>query len=140
MRRSAGFTLLEVIIAFALLAMALTLLLGSLSGASKQVRAADQATRAALYGQSVLSQAGVGEILQPGTREGEFEGGRYRWQLSVTPFVDPMVANTPLRDPSAPEMMQLRLVMRWGDTARERLVWDSLRLVPPDPNRGRVLQ
>lgn len=140
MRRQRGFTLLEVIIAFALLAMALTLLLGSLSGASKQVRAADQATRAALYGQSVLAQVGVGEILQPGTREGEFEGGRYRWQLSVAPFVDPALAATPLRDPNAPEMMQLRLVMRWGQAPRERLVWDSLRLVPPDPNRGRVLQ
>ncbi|MBW8810817.1 MAG: prepilin-type N-terminal cleavage/methylation domain-containing protein, partial [Lysobacter sp.] len=34
--RQRGYTLLEVIVAFALLAMALTLLLGTLSGAAKQ--------------------------------------------------------------------------------------------------------
>ena len=40
-RRARGFTLLEVIIAFALLGLALTLLLGSLSGGAKQVRDAE---------------------------------------------------------------------------------------------------
>ncbi|GGD34510.1 type II secretion system protein XpsI [Pseudoxanthomonas indica] len=137
MRRQRGFTLLEVIIAFALLALALTLLLGSLSGASRQVRAADQSTRAALHGQSLLAQLGVGERLQIGHTEGEFEGGRYRWQLDVAPYVDPVAAAAPLRGANTPELLQLRLVMRWGQGARERMVWDSLRLVPPDPNRGR---
>jgi len=140
MRRQAGFTLLEVIIAFALLAVALTLLLGSLSGASKQVRAADDSTRASLHAQSLLAQLGVGERLQPGRSEGEFEGGRYRWQLEVAPYVDPRASASPLRDPSTPELLQLKLVMRWGQGPRERIVWDSLRLVPPDPNRGRAVQ
>lgn len=140
MRRQAGFTLLEVIIAFALLAVALTLLLGSLSGASRQVRAADDATRASLHGQSLLAQLGVGERLQPGHSEGEFEGGRYRWQLDVVPYVDPRASASPLRDPSAAELLQLKMVMRWGQGSRERIVWDSLRLVPSDPNRGRAVQ
>lgn len=139
MRRQRGFTLLEVIVAFALLALALTLLLGSLSGAARQVRAADDSTRAALHAQSLLAQIGVGEHLQPGRREGEFEGGRFRWELEVAPYVDPALATTPLRDPSAPELMQLRLVTRWGEQPAQRIVWDSLRLVPPDPNRGRRL-
>lgn len=137
MRRQRGFTLLEVIIAFALLAVALTLLLGSLSGASKQVRAADQATRASLHAQSLLAQLGVGERLQPGHSEGEFEGGRYRWQLDVAPYVDPIANASPMRDPGMPELLQLRLEMRWGQGPRERATWDSLRLVPADPNRGR---
>ncbi|MGB9101869.1 MAG: prepilin-type N-terminal cleavage/methylation domain-containing protein, partial [Stenotrophomonas indicatrix] len=39
--RARGFTLLEVIVAFALLGLALTLLLGSLSGGARQVRDAE---------------------------------------------------------------------------------------------------
>jgi general secretion pathway protein I len=103
------------------------------------VRAADQATRAALHGQSLLAQLGVGERLQPGRSEGEFEGGRYRWQLQVAPYVDPIAGAVPLRDVSAPELLQVRLEMRWGQGPREHIVWDSLRLVPSDPNRGRNL-
>jgi general secretion pathway protein I len=137
-QRQRGFTLLEVIVAFALLALALTLLLGSLSGASRQVRMADQSTRAALHGQSLLAQLGIGERLQPGHREGDFEGGRYRWELDVAPYVDPIASASPLRDASTPELLQLRLAVRWGQGPRERIVWDSLRLAPPDPNRGRT--
>lgn len=137
MRRPHGFTLLEVIVAFALLALALTLLLGSLSGATRQIRAADDATRASLHAQSLLAQIGVGEILQPGHRQGEFERGRYRWDLEIAPYRDPAKVDTPVRDLSAPELLQLRLTTRWGDEPRQRIVWDTLRLVPPDPNRGR---
>ena len=46
--RQRGFTLIEVIIAFALLALALTLLLGSMSGAARQIRHADDAGRRSL--------------------------------------------------------------------------------------------
>ena len=45
--RQRGYTLLEVIVAFALLAMALTLLLGILSGSARQVRQSADAGRAA---------------------------------------------------------------------------------------------
>ena len=79
------------IVAFAVLALALTLLLGTLSGAARQVRWADDAGRAALHAQSLLDQLGVGEALQPGQRDGEFEDGRYRWSLEVAPWRDPLL-------------------------------------------------
>ena len=70
--RERGYTLIEVIVAFGVLALGLTLLLGTLSGATRQVRDSEQAGRAALHAQSLLAQAGVGEALQPGQRDGEF--------------------------------------------------------------------
>ena len=48
-RRQRGYTLIEIIVAFAILALGLTLLLGTLSGATRQVRAAGDAGRAALH-------------------------------------------------------------------------------------------
>ena len=132
-----GYTLIEVLVAFAVLAGALTLLLGILTGASRQVRWADQAGRAALHAQSLLDQAGVGEPLQPGQREGGFEDDRYRWTLTVEHWRDPAVPPPAVLDPGAPRLMRLQLDVRWGDGgARERLRLESLRLVTPDPLLG----
>jgi len=132
-----GYTLIEVLVAFAVLAAALTVLLGILTGASRQVRWADQAGRAALHAQSLLDQVGIGESLQPGQREGGFEDGRYQWTLAVEPWRDPAVPPPATLDPGAPQLMRLQLEVRWGDGGpRERLRLDSLRLVTPDPLQG----
>ena len=133
-RACGGYTLIEVLVAFAVLALALTLLLGTLSGATRQVRWASDAGRAALHAQSLLADTGVGEALQPGRSEGEFEEGRYRWQLDVQPFVEAARPPSPLSDPFAPQLLRLRLAMAWGDDAPgQRLVVETLRLVQPDP-------
>lgn len=131
-RGQRGYTLIEVVVAFALLAFAMTLLLGSLTNATKQVRAASDFGRAALHAQSLLDQAGVGEMLEVGQRDGEIEGGRYRWEMNVAPFRDP---SAPPRQPQvlgAPQLLQLELIMRWGKGGpRETLRLQSLRLMTP---------
>jgi general secretion pathway protein I len=135
-----GYTLIEVVVAFALLAFAMTLLLGSLTNASKQVRGAADAGRAALHAQSLLDQMGVGEALAPGRRDGELEDGRYRWELEVEPFVDPTAPPRVGEVLGAPQLMQLQLTMFWGDGGpRKQLRLESLRLVTPtDLNAGRA--
>jgi general secretion pathway protein I len=128
-----GYTLIEVIVAFAILALALTLLLGTLSGAAKQVHWSEQAGRAALHAQSLVDQTGVAESLRAGHREGAFEDGRYRWTMDVAPYVDPLTPQVPSRDLSAPRLWQLSLTMQWGDgnDPRQRIALQSLRLVTP---------
>lgn len=133
-RRQRGFTLIEVIIAFALLALALTLLLGSMSGAARQIRSADEAGRATLHAQSLLAQIGVGETLQPGRQQGDFESGRYRWALEVTPYADPLRRTSAVVDTSAPRLLQVQLAVKWGDAAGQQLQWQTLRLAPADIN------
>lgn len=136
MRNQRGYTLIEVLVAFAILALALTLLLGTLSGASRQVRWADDAGRAALHAQSLLDDIGVGTALQPGQRDGQFEAGRYRWSLVIDPYEDPLLAPDAFVDPAAPRLLQVSLDVRWGDDADDpakRLHLQSLRLVRPDP-------
>ena len=124
--RQRGYTLIEIIVAFAILALGLTLLLGTLSGATRQVRAAGDAGRAALHAQSLLDEFGT--LPQPQHREGELEQGRYHWQLDVTPWQDPspQQAATPV-DPNAARLLHVRLRVAWGDggpsaTRRSRLV------------------
>ncbi|HEU4812960.1 MAG TPA: prepilin-type N-terminal cleavage/methylation domain-containing protein [Xanthomonadaceae bacterium] len=129
-----GFTLIEVVVAFALLAFALTLLLGAMTRATTQVRNAEHAGRAALHAQTLLHQVGVGEPLVPGTSEGVLEDGRYRWTLQVAEWQDPDPAAAAhaatLRDLRAPRLLELELVVAWGEGGeRERLVVRSLRRV-----------
>jgi len=132
-----GYTLIEVIVAFALLAAALTLLLGTLSGAARQVRGSSDAGRAALYAQSVMAQVGVGEVLKPGRTDGEFEDGRYRWALDVQRWNDPLKPANALDDPSAPQLLEVRLGIEWGEGGpRERLLLRTLRLMAPGAADG----
>ncbi|WP_416055595.1 type II secretion system protein XpsI [Stenotrophomonas maltophilia] len=132
-RQARGFTLLEVIVAFALLGLALTLLLGSLSGGARQVREAELRTRAVLHAQSLLASAGVDAPLQAGSQNGEWEQGRYQWQLQVQPWTEPRAAAAaPQASPGAPWLAELQLQVRWGDGEREQMHWRSLRLLPPD--------
>jgi len=136
--RQRGYTLIEVVVAFALLAFAMTLLLGSLTNATKQVRGAADAGRAALHAQSLLDQIGVGEGLAPGRRDGELEEGRYRWEVDVKPFVDPTAPPRVGEVIGAPQLMLVQLTMRWGEGGpRQRLQLESLRLVmATDLNAG----
>lgn len=129
--RQRGFTLLEVIVAFALLAAALALLLGILSNSARQVRWSDEAGRAALYAQTLIDQVGVGEPITAGQLDGEFEQGRYRWQLRIAPWRDAAIASVQSPTPmNAPRLFEVTLAMEWGDAGPgQRLQLRSLRTV-----------
>lgn len=99
MRRARGFTLLEVLVSFVILAAASALLLGMLSGGLKQVGRARSDTEASLFAQTTLDQLGVLLPLEPGAQEGEYDGGRYHWRMEIARVDDP--APVP-PDPTAP--------------------------------------
>lgn len=134
-RPQRGFTLIEIMVAFGVLALGLTLLLGTLSGASRQLRQAGDAGQAALYAQSLLVERSDA-LLRPGRLSGTFEEGRYRWQLEVAPWRDPQPRATQApEDPLAARLLHVRLDMAWGEgTPQQRLRLTSLRLVLPPPS------
>lgn len=129
-RRAAGYTLIEVIVAFAVLAVALTLLLGTLTNASRQVHWSTDAGRAALLAQGLLDDIDTDGALREGERDGSLEDGRYRWTLRVRRYDDGTRAGQPV-DANAPVPMTLDLTVEWGNAGpRERIELHSLRLVP----------
>lgn len=128
--RQRGYTLIEVIVAFALLALGLTLLLGTLSGATRQVRVAADGGRAALHAQSLLDGLDMDAPLRPQQREGDFEGGTYRWRLKVQPWREASEASpvAPLAA-QGPRLLEVELDVEWGDgRPGQRLNIHSLRL------------
>lgn len=142
-RRQRGYTLIEVVVAFALLAFGMTLLLGTLTNASRQVRAADEYGRAALHAQSLLAQIGVGQALAAGRRNGRLDDGRYRWDVVVSPWRDPQAARQAAQPQAlvGPKLMRVEVSVAWGEGGpRQRLRLETLRLVAPtDPNAAGVV-
>ena len=136
LRRATGFTLIEVVVAFGLLALALTLLLGSLSGAARQIHQAGMSGRAALHAQTLLAQVGAGGGLEPGHDEGDLEGGRYHWSLDIAPWTDPRLPTDGLVNPGAARLLEVQLTVAWGERAGERMQWRSLRLAPAEGTPG----
>ncbi len=80
-----GFTLLELIGALALAAIALAVLMQVLAGSAQLSERADRAGGAALRAQSKLAELGTLRRLVPGRSEGRFDA-RYRWRLTVAPW------------------------------------------------------
>ena len=130
-----GYSLLEVIIAFALLAAALALLLGTLSSSARQVRRSADAGTAALHARSLLDQVGVGAPLTAGEARGDWEDGRYAWTLRVAPWRDPSAppANLQPQAVGGRQVFEVALDVRWGEASDQQLELRSLRLVDGVP-------
>jgi general secretion pathway protein I len=86
-RGRAGFTLLEVLVAFVILALSLGAVYQAFGIGARNARVAEAYTVAALLAESRLTAAGIEAPLFAGTAEGEF--GRYRWRQVVTTAGDP---------------------------------------------------
>ena len=118
-RQARGFTLLEVMLAFALLAFAMGLLIGMLANGLHQVSRAESATEATLYAQSLLDPLGTLEPISPGEKDGYFQGNRYRWRLQITPAPDPAprvdVITAPTTEVLTPPVLyNIALDVSWG--------------------------
>jgi general secretion pathway protein I len=131
-RAQGGFSLIEVIAAIMLLAIAFTALM-KVAGASAQLsqNAADH-SEAALWARSKLDSAFVEQPLQSGNSSGQFNS-KFRWQLSVTPWTQAgaTVPNAPLH------LYQLDLDVLWGSQAHPNSAhFRTLRLTGLEAGNG----
>jgi general secretion pathway protein I len=88
-RPHAGFSLLEVLVAFIIVALVVTALFRLFGGALGNAAAADEWTRALLVAQSRLTLAAAAQPLRETTDAGTEADGRIAWRTSVTPYVPP---------------------------------------------------
>ncbi|MGJ4961320.1 type IV pilus modification PilV family protein [Bradyrhizobium sp. HKCCYLRH3061] len=81
----AGFTLVEVIVALAMLSLGLTLVMSLLSTGLARMGMAERLAGAVSLAQSVLAQVGTVIPLRTEARDGT-EASGYRWHLEVQPY------------------------------------------------------
>ena len=78
----AGFTLLEVLVAFVIAALALGVLFEGAVEGIRSARIADRTQEAMSRAQSHLATVGHGVVLAPSTQEGE-DGSGFHWSLRI---------------------------------------------------------
>ncbi|HEV2220364.1 MAG TPA: prepilin-type N-terminal cleavage/methylation domain-containing protein [Casimicrobiaceae bacterium] len=88
-RADAGFSLLEVLVAFVIVALVVTALFRLYGGAMGNMSAADDWTRALLVAQSRLAIAAAAQPLREATETGTEDDGRVEWSSSIVPYVPP---------------------------------------------------
>ena len=84
-RAKRGFTLLEVLIAFAILAVALTALMQAFSQGMRNLEVAENYATAAMLARSKMAEIGAAISVEEGEHSGEFEDG-WQWRVVVFPY------------------------------------------------------
>lgn len=138
-RRSAkyltqGFSLLEILVAFMLLAMAMGVLMQIFSRGVTGATLADRYARATMYAESKLAGIGIEEELKESALAGKFDDD-FSWTLVVRPYQDPVPKDQSVVDfeklmPTQLYEIDLKVSFT-ADDHRERLVnLSTLRLGP----------
>lgn len=134
--KSKGFTLLEVLVAFTMLAVTFATVLQIIAGSARNTVKASQNTKVAMLAQSKMDELGLFEILEEGTTNGDFDENT-SWSLEITPFDVPYEGDYN-QDFTAVELMEVTLVITSEHGNRQHSVeFNTLRAITPDPSRGR---
>lgn len=122
-----GFSLLEILVAFSILALSLGVLMQIFSGSLRNADITHDQAQAVVLAQSLLAAAGVETPLAPGEING-VHTEKFRWLLQVRPFLD---------EARAGETVAVRQVLTldlWEVTAR--VTWGG---IPGSPERAITL-
>lgn len=115
--RSAGFTLLEILVAFVLLGLVGGSLLELFQGGMRTIALSDEYSRAALLARSKLAELQAQATLDEGEINGDFDAD-YRWQLTVRPYEGSELDPLPEVKGVAPMFVELDII--WGEGRDQR--------------------
>jgi general secretion pathway protein I len=126
--RSVGFTLLEVVVALAIAAVALVGLFQAGSGGLFAVDTAARAQEAVQRAQSHLAAVGRDAALVQGDFTDD-DGGGYRWRLSVRPVASQQVPAAGGNANGSEILFDVEVAISWpGHTGDRSVVLKTLRL------------
>jgi general secretion pathway protein I len=119
-RIARGFTLLEVLVAFVILSLALVVLAQIFSGGLRRTGDMAEYAQALSVAESALAAAGVEEAFKEGETRGETPDRRFRWSRVVKLWQDPD-RDTTVEELNRVLLYQVEVRVDWqGPDGRER--------------------
>ena len=115
---SKGFTLIEIVVALAILSIGLTVIIELFSGGLRLGRTSEDYTKAIGYGRMKLEEIISKEDIEEGNNEGDFDK-TFRWQVDIKK-VDllPPDKNPDLKLPI--NLFQVKVSILWKSGSKER--------------------
>lgn len=131
-----GFTLLEILVAFTLLAVTFGTIMQIIAGSAKNTQKASQNTKIAMLAQSKMDELGLFEVLEEGSTNGDFDD-KTSWSLEITPFDVPYEGDNN-QDITAVELMEVTLIITSEHGRKQHSEeFNTLRVITPDSSRAR---
>ena len=130
MNRNKGFSLLEILVAFSILAISLGILLKIFSSGVNAAMIAEEYTVATQIAESLMVKTGIEEPLVVGEYSGT-EVEKYHWRVTVENSPNP--ADDGEGDDVA-ELLAVQVIVQWGDDDRSRRIIElnTIKTGPPD--------
>ena len=127
-----GFTLIEVVVALAILGVGLTVIIELFSGGLRLGRASMEYTRAVNYARMKMEETMAKPVVEEGTQEGESDDKIFRWQTGVKK-VDLLSIDKSIDYKPPVELFQVRIDVFWKSGSKEKSTSvESLKAIKPE--------
>jgi general secretion pathway protein I len=113
-----GFTLIEVVVALAILGIGLTVIIELFSGGLRLARTSEEYTKGVNYGRAKMEEVMSQQGMKEGDEEGKFDE-TFRWQVGVKKLdILPGEKSTEFKPPV--ELFQVKVNILWKSGSKER--------------------
>ena len=128
-RRDGGFTLLEVMVAMSIIAIALTAVLGSQSQSVSLASEAKFSTTAALLAQNKMAETEWGNRLDLSSDSGDFgdDFPDYNWEVNVEDVSMDLPENV------SNHLKEMKVTISWGEEGVYQYQLKAYRFIPETP-------
>ena len=122
--REDGFSLLEILVAFSILAISLGVLLNIFSTGLRSAIVSDEYIHAVTIAESLLSKAGIESTLEQNESHG-IEEDKYSWSINIESYLDDVLDV----DRGRVTPYKITVTVRWQEVEDERsIILTTLRL------------
>jgi general secretion pathway protein I len=113
MNRQRGFTLIEVVVAFVLLALVLVMAFEVFSAGLQRVGQLEDRSQAMAIAQSQIAAAGIEQSLREGESQGASADRRFQWSTRITKTDEGLKPG--MAPPNAYSLFRIDVVVTWQD-------------------------
>ena len=131
-RLNKGFTLIEVVVALAILGVGLTVIIELFSGGLRLGRASMEYTKAVNYARVKMEETMAKPTIEEGTQEGESDDKTFRWQVGMKK-VDLLSIDKSIDYKPPVELFQVKIDVFWKSGSKEKSTSvESLKAFKPE--------